>query len=54
LERVRKPVTISRDLVEWAERQIRKGRYPGVRSLSDLIEYLLHGEMSYQRGRWNG
>ena len=44
LKRVRKTITIPEDLVEWAEREIKDGRYPGVRSLSGLIEYLLRNE----------
>ncbi|MEM1528500.1 MAG: hypothetical protein QW503_06590 [Sulfolobales archaeon] len=42
---VRKTVTIPKDLVEWAENAIRNGEYPGIRSLSGLIEYLLRKEM---------
>ena len=44
MKRVRKTITIPEDLVEWAEREIKDGRYPGVRSLSGLIEYLLRNE----------
>ncbi|MEM0245026.1 MAG: hypothetical protein QXM42_07380 [Zestosphaera sp.] len=45
MRHVRKTVTIPRDLVEWAENAIRNGEYPGIRSLSGLIEYLLRKEM---------
>jgi len=41
---VRKTITIPEDLVEWAEREIKDGRYPRVRPLSGLIEYLLRNE----------
>jgi hypothetical protein len=44
MQRVRKTITIPKDLVEWAEKEIREGTYPGIRSLSGFIEYLLRKE----------
>ena len=44
MQRVRKTVTIPKDLVEWAENEIKKGTYPGIRSFSGFIEYLLRKE----------
>ena len=45
---VRKTITIPEDLVEWAEDSLRKGNYPGIRSLSGLVEYLLRNEKEKQ------
>jgi len=42
---VRKSVTLPLDVVEWAEKAIREGRYAGVRSFSALVELLLRREM---------
>ena len=44
MRRVRKTITIPEDLVKWAEEVIRNGEYPGIRSLSGFIEYLLRKE----------
>jgi len=44
VRRVRKTVTIPRDLVEWVENGIRNSEYPCIRSLSGLIEYLVRNE----------
>ena len=41
MERIKKTITIPKDLVEWAKKEIKEGKYPGVRSLSGFIEYLL-------------
>jgi len=43
--RVKKNITLPRDVVEWAEEAVKGGKYAGVRSLSGLIEYLLKKEM---------
>jgi Arc/MetJ-type ribon-helix-helix transcriptional regulator len=43
--RVKKNITLPRDVVEWADRAVKEGKYAGVRSLSGLIEYLLRIEM---------
>jgi Arc/MetJ-type ribon-helix-helix transcriptional regulator len=43
--RVKKNITLPPDVVKWAERSVKEGRYAGVRSLSGLIEYLLKREM---------
>jgi Arc/MetJ-type ribon-helix-helix transcriptional regulator len=45
MEQVKKTITIPKDLAEWAEDVIKKGKYPGVRSLSGFIEYLIRNEM---------
>jgi len=42
--RVRKTITLPKELVEWAENIIRNGEYPGIRSLSGFIEYLIRSE----------
>ena len=42
--RIRKTITIPKDLVTWAEKEVKRGKYPGVRSLSGFIEYLLRQE----------
>jgi len=44
MQRIRKTITIPKDLVEWAKKEIEKGTYPGIRSLSGFIEYLLRKE----------
>jgi len=44
MERVKKTITLPKELVEWAEKTIRSGRYPGIRSLSGFIEFLLRNE----------
>jgi len=44
MERVKKTLTLPRDLVEWADKAIKKGEYPGIRSLSGFIEFLLRNE----------
>lgn len=44
MKRVKKTITIPEDLVEWANNVIEDGKYPGIRSLSGLIEYLLRNE----------
>lgn len=40
-EKIKKTVTLPKDLVEWAEEIIKSGKYPGIRSLSGFIEFLL-------------
>jgi hypothetical protein len=44
MERVKKTITIPRDLAGWAENVIKTGKYPGIRSLSGFIEYLIRNE----------
>jgi len=44
MKRVKKTITIPKDLVEWANNVIGEGKYPGIRSLSGFIEYLLRNE----------
>jgi hypothetical protein len=44
MERIKKTITIPRDLAEWAESVIKNGKYPGIRSLSGFIEYLIRNE----------
>jgi len=51
---VRKTITIPEDLVEWAENSLQKGNYPGIRSLSGLVEYLLRNEKERRVKRTNG
>ena len=50
MDRIKKTITLRKDAIEWAEYQIEEGVYPGVRSLSGLIEYLLSSEMRRQKG----
>jgi Arc/MetJ-type ribon-helix-helix transcriptional regulator len=50
LKQIRKTITIPEELVEWAERKINNGKYPGVRSFSGLIEYLLRKEKDQEMG----
>ena len=40
----KKTITLPKDLINWAERVIKEGKYPGIRSLSGFIEYLLRNE----------
>lgn len=47
MERIRKTVTVPKDLIEWAEKEIKSGNYPGIRSLSGLVEYLLRIEKDH-------
>jgi len=49
--KVRVSITLPPDVVEWAKRVAREGRYPGVRSLSGLVELLLRREMERHEGR---
>jgi hypothetical protein len=44
MEQIKKTITIPRDLVEWAENIIKSGKYPGIRSLSGFVEYLIRNE----------
>ena len=44
MQRVKKTITIPKDLVEWAEKTVKNGKYPGIRSLSGFIEYLIRNE----------
>jgi len=44
MNRVKKTITLPTDLIEWAESAIKEGRYPGIRSLSGFIEYLIRNE----------
>jgi len=44
MERVKKTITIPKDLADWAENVIKNGKYPGIRSLSGFIEYLIRNE----------
>lgn len=46
MDRVKKTITLPRGVVQWAEKEVEKGAYPGVRSFSALVEYLLRSEMS--------
>jgi len=48
--RVKKNITLPRDVVEWAEETVKVGKYAGVRSLSGLIEYLLRKEKDREKG----
>jgi hypothetical protein len=45
MTRVKKTITLSPKVIEWAKTAIENGTYPGVRSFSALIEYLLSLEM---------
>jgi Arc/MetJ-type ribon-helix-helix transcriptional regulator len=49
MERIKKTITIPKDLVEWAEKVIKNGEYPGIRSLSGFIEYLIRNERERRR-----
>jgi hypothetical protein len=49
--KVRTSITLPPDVVEWAKKVAREGRYPGVRSLSGLVELLLRREMEKHEGR---
>ena len=44
MNRVKKTITLPMDLLEWAESVIKDGKYPGIRSLSGFIEYLIRNE----------
>jgi Arc/MetJ-type ribon-helix-helix transcriptional regulator len=44
MEKTRKTVTLPKELVEWAENAVREGKYPGIRSLSGLVEFLMRNE----------
>jgi len=46
MSRVKKTITLSTSVIEWGEKAIESGTYPGVRSFSALIEYLLSIEMN--------
>jgi hypothetical protein len=46
MDRTKKTITLPPDVIKWAEVVIGEGSYPGVRSFSALIEYLLRSEMS--------
>jgi Arc/MetJ-type ribon-helix-helix transcriptional regulator len=48
--RVKKNITLPRDVVDWAEKAVKEGKYAGVRSLSGLIEYLLRKERDREKG----
>lgn len=50
MDRIKKTITLPKDLVEWAKNEIKEGKYPGVRSLSGFMEYLLRNEKTRQRG----
>lgn len=52
MNRVKKTITLPPDVVKWAEKAIEEATYPGVRSFSALIEYLLRGEMSKKVGKF--
>jgi len=41
---IKKTITLPKDLTEWAEKVVKEGKYPGIRSLSGLVEYLLRNE----------
>jgi len=45
MNKVRKTITLPLDVVVWAEKAVREGKYAGVRSFSGLVEYLLKTEM---------
>ncbi|MEM0241112.1 MAG: hypothetical protein QXP29_06590 [Candidatus Nezhaarchaeales archaeon] len=49
MRRIRKTITIPRELVEWAENIIKNGEYSGICSLSGFIEYLMHNEREKKR-----
>jgi hypothetical protein len=49
MEQIKKTITIPRDLAEWAESVIKNGEYPGIRSLSGFIEYLIRNEREGRR-----
>ena len=40
-KKIKKTITLPKDLVDWAEKIIKSGEYPGIRSLSGFIEFLL-------------
>ena len=44
MKRVKKTITIPKDLAEWAENIIKNGKYLGISSLSGFIEYLIRNE----------
>jgi len=46
MDRVRKTITLPKDLTEWAENVIKDGKYPGIRSLSGFIEFLIRNEIA--------
>jgi len=49
--RVRKTITLPADVVEWAKKAVKEGRYAGVRSFSGLVELLLRREMERYEGK---
>jgi Arc/MetJ-type ribon-helix-helix transcriptional regulator len=49
MDRVRKTITLPKDLAEWAENVIKDGKYPGIRSLSGFIEFLIRNEREKKR-----
>jgi len=49
MERVKKTITLPKDLAEWAENVIKSGKYPGIRSISGFIEYLIRNEREQKR-----
>lgn len=50
MKNVRKTISLPRELVEWAESIIKSGGYPGIRSLSGFIEYLIRNEKERKKG----
>jgi Arc/MetJ-type ribon-helix-helix transcriptional regulator len=44
MQQVKKTITLPKDLAEWAESAVKHGEYPGIRSLSGFIEYLIRNE----------
>ena len=51
MNRVKKTITLPPDVIKWAQKAIEDASYPGVRSFSALVEYLLRGEMSEKVGK---
>ena len=51
MNRVKKKITLPSDVIKWAEKALEEATYPGVRSFSALIEYLLRGEMNKKVGK---
>ncbi|MEM3466172.1 MAG: hypothetical protein QW566_06840 [Candidatus Jordarchaeales archaeon] len=49
MRHIGKTITVP-SLVEWVENSIRSGEYPGIRSLSGLVEYPFRKEMERKHG----
>jgi len=49
MEQVKKTINIPKDLADWAENIIKNGKYPGIRSLSGFIKYLIRNKKKGER-----